>query len=68
MIAPLFLVVTDTLDDILTGSGDEEEEDEVIGKVLDEIGLEYTSKVCRGCDRYINNMGVVLPCQQGIVL
>ena len=37
--------MTDTLDSVLTGSGDEEEEDEVIGRVLDEIGLEYTSKV-----------------------
>ena len=36
-------LVTDTLDSIL--SGDEDEEDEVIGQVLDEIGLEYTSKV-----------------------
>ena len=35
--------MTDTLDSIL--SGDEDEEDEVIGQVLDEIGLEYTSKV-----------------------
>ena len=35
--------VDDTMDAIL--SGDEDEEDEVIGQVLDEIGLEYTSKV-----------------------
>lgn len=36
-------LMTDTLDSIL--SGDEDEEDEVIGQVLDEIGLEYTSKL-----------------------
>lgn len=39
----LMLLVDDTMDAIL--SGDEDEEDEVIGQVLDEIGLEYTSKV-----------------------
>ncbi len=36
-------VVSDTLDSIF--DGDEDEEDDVIGQVLDEIGLEYTSKV-----------------------
>ncbi|XP_003387816.1 PREDICTED: charged multivesicular body protein 2b-like [Amphimedon queenslandica] len=36
-------MMDDTMDAIL--SGDEDEEDEVIGQVLDEIGLEYTSKL-----------------------
>ena len=36
-------IVSDTLDSIF--DGDEDEEDDVIGQVLDEIGLEYTSKV-----------------------
>ena len=40
-------LVDDTLDSILTGSDDEEEQDQIIGQVLDEIGLEYTSKVLK---------------------
>ena len=39
----LCYIVSDTLDSIF--DGDEDEEDDVIGQVLDEIGLEYTSKV-----------------------
>ena len=41
----LFFVVNDALDDILTESGDEDEEQSVINQVLDEIGIEITSKV-----------------------
>ena len=40
------LLVNDTLDDILQDSGDEEEEDAIVTKVLDEIGIEITEKVC----------------------
>ena len=35
----------DTLDSILGGSDDEAEEDAVVSQVLDEIGIEVTSKV-----------------------
>ena len=35
----------DTLDSLLTGSDDEAEEDAVVSKVLDEIGIEVNSKV-----------------------
>ena len=38
-------VVSDTLDSILAGSDEEEEEDAVISQVLDEIGIEITGKV-----------------------
>ena len=39
------LTVSDTLDSVLAGSDDEAEEDAVISQVLDEIGIEVTSKV-----------------------
>lgn len=38
-------MVNDTLDDMLTESGDEEESDNIIGKVLDEIGIEISGKM-----------------------
>ncbi|XP_014675366.1 PREDICTED: charged multivesicular body protein 2b-like [Priapulus caudatus] len=38
-------MINDTLDDILTESGDEEEEDAIVTQVLDEIGIEMTGKV-----------------------
>lgn len=37
--------VNDTLDDILNESGDEEESDAIVNQVLDEIGIEISSKV-----------------------
>ena len=37
--------VDDTLDSILAGSDEEEETEAIVGKVLDEIGIEMTSKV-----------------------
>ena len=39
--------MNDALDDILTESGDEEEEQAIIGKVLDEIGIEIAAKVLK---------------------
>ena len=42
-------VVSDTLDSVLAGSDDETEEDAVISQVLDEIGIEVTSKVSSLC-------------------
>lgn len=35
----------DTLDDILAGSDEEEESEQLVSQVLDEIGLDTTSKV-----------------------
>lgn len=39
--------VNDTLDDMLTESGDEEESDNIVSQVLDEIGIEMSGKVIR---------------------
>ena len=38
-------VVSDTMDSILADSDEEDEQDAVISQVLDEIGIEVTSKV-----------------------
>ncbi|XP_076059875.1 charged multivesicular body protein 2b-like isoform X2 [Oratosquilla oratoria] len=38
-------IVNDTLDDILTEDGDEEESDAIVNQVLDEIGIEIGGKV-----------------------
>ena len=38
-------MMDDALDDILTESGDEEEQDAIVTQVLDEIGIELTGKV-----------------------
>lgn len=38
-------MINDTLDDILAESGDEEEQDAIVNKVLDEIGIEITDKL-----------------------
>lgn len=38
-------MINDTLDDILTESGDEEEEDAIVNQVLDEIGIDITGKM-----------------------
>ena len=40
------LAVSDSLDDILNESGDEEEQDAIVSQVLDEIGIEISGKVC----------------------
>ncbi len=37
--------MNDTLDDIFDGSEDEQEQDDIINKVLDEIGIEISGKV-----------------------
>ena len=37
--------VDETLDDILAGSDEEEQSEQLISQVLDEIGLDTTSKV-----------------------
>ena len=41
----IIFLVNDALDDILADSDDESEEQAVIDKVLDEIGIEITGKV-----------------------
>jgi len=38
-------MINDTLDDLLTESGDEEESDRIVTLVLDEIGIEITGKL-----------------------
>jgi len=38
-------MINDTLDDILTESGDEEEEQAIVTQVLDEIGIEISGKM-----------------------
>merc|ERR1719244_2189415 len=38
-------MMNDALDDILTESGDEEEEDQIVTQVLDEIGIEIAGKM-----------------------
>ena len=38
-------MMNDALDDIMTESGDEEEQDAVVSQVLDEIGIEISGKV-----------------------
>ncbi|XP_034832150.1 charged multivesicular body protein 2b [Maniola hyperantus] len=38
-------MISDTLDDIMTESGDEEESDDIVNKVLDEIGIEVSGKM-----------------------
>lgn|ERR1712051_65095 len=38
-------MMNDTLDDILTESGDEEEQDAIVTQVLDEIGIEVSGKL-----------------------
>lgn len=44
-----FFVVNDSLDDMLADSGDEEETNAIVDKVLDEIGIEVSGKVCIIC-------------------
>jgi charged multivesicular body protein 2B len=41
----IYVTVNDTLDDMLTESGDEEEGDKVVRQVLDEIGIEISGKM-----------------------
>ena len=41
----LFEKVNDTLDGVLEGSDDEAQSDDIVNKVLDEIGIEITGKL-----------------------
>merc|ERR1712034_143872 len=38
-------MMNDALDDILTESGDEEEQDQIVNQVLDEIGIEISGQM-----------------------
>ena len=38
--------MNDAIDDAMEGDNDEEDEEEVINKVLDEIGVDLTGQVC----------------------
>ncbi|XP_073989764.1 charged multivesicular body protein 2b [Rhodnius prolixus] len=40
-------LINDTLDDIMNESGDEEESDAIVNKVLDEIGIEISGKMAK---------------------
>uniref|UniRef100_A0A0V0G696 Putative assembly/vacuolar sorting protein n=1 Tax=Triatoma dimidiata TaxID=72491 RepID=A0A0V0G696_TRIDM len=40
-------LINDTLDDIMNESGDEEESDAIVNKVLDEIGIEISGKLAK---------------------
>ena len=41
----MYCIVNDTLDSVFDGSDDEEEQDAIVTQVLDEIGIDMTSKV-----------------------
>lgn len=45
MVIYFFFSVSETLDDIMDESGDEEETEGIVNKVLDEIGIEISGKV-----------------------
>lgn len=48
----MFLItVSDTLDDIMDESGDEEETEGIVNQVLDEIGIEISGKVTTSSNR-----------------
>lgn len=54
----IFILVNDTLDDMLTESGDEEESDQIVNKVLDEIGIEISGKMSDAPSAVNDSLGV----------
>ncbi|XP_045448066.1 charged multivesicular body protein 2b-B [Melitaea cinxia] len=50
-------MISDTLDDIMTESGDEEETEGIVNKVLDEIGIEISGKVANAPSVSRNKVG-----------
>lgn len=50
-------MVNDTLDEMLTESGDEEESDMIVNKVLDEIGIEMSGKMATAPAAIRGNLG-----------
>lgn len=49
--------MNDTLDEMLTESGDEEESDMIVNKVLDEIGIEMSGKMATAPAAIRGNLG-----------
>merc|ERR1711893_119820 len=52
-------MMNDALDDILTESGDEEEEDAIVNQVLDEIGIEISGKMKMAPDAGKDELGAL---------
>ncbi|CAH0715654.1 unnamed protein product, partial [Brenthis ino] len=50
-------IISDTLDDIMTESGDEEESEGIVNKVLDEIGIEISGKIANAPSVARNKVG-----------
>ncbi|KAJ9580177.1 hypothetical protein L9F63_004160 [Diploptera punctata] len=50
-------MINETLDDMLTESGDEEEQDQVMQKVLDEIGIEISGKMATAPSAHKGKLG-----------
>lgn len=50
-------MISDTLDDILTESGDEEEQDAIVNQVLDEIGIEISGKIADAPSAHRGKLG-----------
>lgn len=50
-------MINDTLDDILTESGDEEEQDAIVSQVLDEIGIDITGKLLDAPSAHSGKLG-----------
>jgi charged multivesicular body protein 2B len=53
----ILVLVNETLDDLLTESGDEEEGDKVVQQVLDEIGIEISGKMAAAPTAYRGKLG-----------
>ena len=64
------VAVNETLDDMLTESGDEEEQDQVVQQVLDEIGIEMSGKMAEAPSAHRGKLGesskAVLPTDEEI--
>uniref|UniRef100_S4P6P8 Charged multivesicular body protein 2B n=2 Tax=Pararge aegeria TaxID=116150 RepID=S4P6P8_9NEOP len=50
-------MISDTLDDIMTESGDEEESEGIVNQVLDEIGIEVSGKMANAPSVARNKVG-----------
>ena len=51
-------LINDTLDGVLEGSDDEQATDDIVNKVLDEIGVEITGKVLKIVN-YFNQLKIL---------
>ncbi|KAL5009903.1 hypothetical protein ScPMuIL_012208 [Solemya velum] len=59
-------MINDSLDDILTESGDEEEEDAIVNQVLDEIGIEISGKMINAPSAQRGRVGEASTSKKGI--